>query len=362
MEEKISRLMLACVAAFIIQAGLGPWLLFGAPLAGIALNVYVTAGFGSLFFALVSGLLRRDPRRQAFEEFANDNAVSQLTLNQRWRNRIYQAIFFVLRICCWPAFEAYNLRLAALSARLRTQFERGAAVSLYPPETSLSVSLFALPAAVTVYALLLTPPSAFLVDFLCLLVFALFLKHVSYIIGVQTVQERLRRGQDSPLLSYALITVCDFLGLILCYNGVVNWSSGAIFQPAAITSIVSRLFALKDLIGAFEHPPQRLIDYFIGVSGLLWWATLATSLIQFLLKNYQRTATDYLYLALSYTLLGMDNRARFALDSADVTEKLPSALKGEVYAALGDFEKATIYTRRYLAQAEAVPSSPNDLS
>ena len=166
MEDKISRLMLGSLAAFVIQAALGPWLLFGAPSAGIALNVYVAAGFGLLFFALVDGLLRTDPRRQAFEEFVTGNAAKQMTLNQRRRNRIYQAIFYVLRVCCWPAFEAYNLRLSALSARLRTQFGRAAAVSLYPPETSLSLSLFALPAAVTVYAAFFTPPSVFSVDFL----------------------------------------------------------------------------------------------------------------------------------------------------------------------------------------------------
>ena len=124
-----------------------------------------------------------------------------------------------------------------------------------------------LPAVVTAYAARSFPPFVFSVDFLWVMVFTLFLKHLSYLIGVNTVQERLRRGRDSPLLSYALITVCDLLGLVLCYNGIVNWPSAVIFNPSAIKSIVTRLFALKDFVDAFEHPPQQIIDYCIGVSG-----------------------------------------------------------------------------------------------
>jgi hypothetical protein len=172
------------------------------------------------------------------------------------------------------------------------------------------------------------------------------------------VQERLRRAKDSPLFSYALITVCDFIGLVLCYNGIVEWKAGVVFDLTAASSILKRLFALKDFIEAFEHPPQSAVDYCIGVSGLLWWLTLAQSLLS--VKNYRRSVRDYIFLARNYVVVGMDKQARAALDSADATDKETCEVKGLVYAALGDFEKAAMSIKRYLAQAIDVPQPPND--
>ena len=65
---------------------------------------------------------------------------------------------------------------------------------------------------------------------------------------------------------------------------------------------------------------------------------------------------------MNYTLLGMDNRARATLDATDVSDKLLSAGKGELYAALGDFDKGIKYVQRYMRQADDVPLPPNDIN
>ena len=157
-------------------------------------------------------------------------------------------------------------------------------------------------------------------------------------------------------LSYAVITVSDLLGLILCYNAVSNWNTGSAFRLTNAQLIIAQLLAFKDFkdfIGAYEHPPDSILAYFVGVSGLLWWLSLAKGFLH--IKGYQRGPSDYLSLASSCILLGKEDRAWIFVEAAEVSTKLECENKGSIYAALGDFDKAAVFIKRALTQTDDVP-------
>jgi tetratricopeptide (TPR) repeat protein len=173
------------------------------------------------------------------------------------------------------------------------------------------------------------------------------------LISGDTVQARLRRGLDPVTVSYALIVAGDLIGLLLCYNGIINWNSGLVFNLKAGRLIFDQLLVFRDFFAAFEHLPDNVLAYCIGISGLLWWLTLAQGLFQF--KSYQREPADYLSLAASCTMLGKDDRAAAFLEAANPTTKDDYEQKGLIHAARGEFDRAEVFIKRFLNQADDVP-------
>ena len=220
-------------------------------------------------------------------------------------------------------------------------------------EVSESLFVAAAPALLTLIAAYQQPPFIFSIKFLWLVIFAIFLKHLSSLISGETVQGKLRRGVDPVPLSYGVITIGDLVGLLLCYNGIMNWNTGSVFSIASVQPIVTQLLAFKDFANAYEHPPSGILAYCIGVSGLLWWLSSAQGLFQF--KGYQRGPSDYLSLATSFSVVGKEDRARAFVEAAEVSTKQECEQKGMVYATLGDFDKGAVFIKRFLMQADDMP-------
>lgn len=355
MGKDIIRLCLIAVILIVAEATLAPALLFHAPHTGIALNAYIAIGMGLVFFVAVSQRLDRDERRYLVEMQVGDLIINRGGRFARLRARLYAGMFIVIGIICWPAtqFGLHSFRMLRFRRRLDSVLGMSAGLNLFPMETSVSLFVALAPAVLTVIAAHQQAPFVFAIKFLWIIIFAIFLKHLSSLVSGDTVQAKLRRGMDPVLLSYAVITLGDLIGLILCYNGLINWNAGSAFTVANVQVVFTQLLAFKDFVAVFEHPPDSVLAYCIGVSGLLWWLSLAQGLFQ--LKGYQRLPSDYLSLASSCILLGKEDRARTFLEAATVTTKLEYEMKGLNYAALGDFDKAAAFIKRALTQTDDVP-------
>lgn len=355
MKLQIRLLSLLAVAFIIAEATLPPYLLFGASGAGIAFNAYIAFGLGLFVFGAVSQRLDRDEERQRLE----DELLKQARRGRaaRFRTMLYTSTLVILGITCWPAtqFGLTAIRIASSSRRTNSDLGLFAGLSLFPLETSVSIFTAVATAILTVIASYKRPPFVFSIMFFWIIIFSVFLKHLSSLIGGDTVQAKLRRGLDPVMVSYALIVAGDLIALILSYNGIVYWNSGSVFDRAAVQSIFQKLLVFKDFVAAYEHPPNGFLAYCIGVSGLLWWSTLAQGLFQF--TGYQRTPSDYLNLASNCTLLGKDDRARTFLEAANATTKEECEQKGLIYAARGEFDRAAFFIKKFLNQTDIEPVS-----
>jgi hypothetical protein len=355
-KEDITRLsMLACF--FIVaEATVPPAFLFGASYAGIALNAYIAVGIALFVFGTVFERLRRDEGRHRLETL-----IVTLNTDQdgiaRWRARLYLWMFVVIGVTCWPAmqFGLHAFRLAPTLQRTNSMLGVGAGLTLFPIETSVALFVALAPAILTVIALSHEPPFVYSTMFLWIIVASILLRHLSSLISGDTVQAKLRRGMDPVMFSYALISGGDLIGLVLSYNGIIHWNSGSVFSLEQVQSIFTQLLAFRDFFNVFEHPPDTVLAYCVGVSGLLWWLTLAQGIFQ--LNGYKRAPSDYLSLAASCTMLGKTARAKTFLDAAAATTKEECYLKGSVHAARGEFDKAALCVRRALNQTENVPAT-----
>ncbi len=356
MAEDIVHYCVIAVVLIVAEVTLAPALLFGAPYAGIALNSYVVLGLGLTFIGMISFRLNQDEGRLLLEKLGGVR-ISNSGAFKRFRAQLYSYMFLVTAIICWPAKELNSFRLMSWKVRQPDSSQGlSASLNLFPVEVSESLFVAVAPAILTVIAAHRQPPFIFSLKFLWLIIFAIFLKHLSALISGDTVQAKLRRGIDPVPLSYAVITVSDLLGLILCYNAVSNWNTGSAFRLTNAQLIIAQLLAFKDFkdfIRVYEHPPDSILAYFVGVSGLLWWLSLAQGLLH--IKGYQRGPSDYLSLASSCILLGKEDRARILVEAAEVSTKLECENKGSIYAALGDFDKAAVFIKRALTQTDDVP-------
>jgi hypothetical protein len=352
-KQDIIRLCLLALAFLLAEATVAPALLFEASWAGIVLNAYIALGFGLGFFGLVTTRLNRDERRHVLEAFIVD--VVNPSRGARLRARLYTWMWAIISVTCWPPMHLglHSFRLMRSFNRMNSSLSAASGLALFPFEVSVSAFVAVVPAILTLIAVYREPPFVYSIIFLWILVFSIFLKHLSSMISGSTIQTKLRRGMDPVILSYSIITLGDLVGLILSYNAIINWNSGSIFSPEGVSKIFKDLLVFKDFIEAYEHLPDNFLAYCVGISGLLWWLTLAQGLFQ--LKGYRRTPADYLGLAACCTMLGKDDRATAFLEAAAASTKDECIQKGQIHAARGEFDKAVVSVRRALNQTDDVP-------
>jgi hypothetical protein len=76
----------------------------------------------------------------------------------------------------------------------------------------------------TLLALSGEPPFLYSVYFIAMLAVVTGLRHLIYIIGVETVQKRLRRSWGNPFMRFVCIALFDLISIVLIYNAFVNWN------------------------------------------------------------------------------------------------------------------------------------------
>ena len=237
---------------------------------------------------------------------------------------------------------------------MTTVFGQSAALKLFPVETSISLFLSITPVMLTIIASHQKPPFHYLILFLWGIIGSIFAKHLISLIAGVAVQASLRQALDPVWLNYGVITIGDLIALILAYQGVSNWNTGQIFSLADLQEIFKQLIAFRDFLNLYEKPPDTVLMYCIGISGFMWWLTLAQGL--FNLAGYARTPADYLNLAASLTWLRRDARAQAYLEAADARTEEECELKGQLYAMRGEFSRADTFIKRSLLPAEDVRS------
>ena len=333
----------------IAEAGL-PALVFGAPLGGVLLNVYIAVGLVCWMFDLAVNQLSQDGVRSQFEEqiIAAANRHNKVA---PWRGVVLGVLAVLQRITCWPAFELglHNVRMWQSGVRLHSRLAKAAALGLFPYEVSVSLFLGLAAGLATLIAIWTGHASVHGRAFLWLLIGATAAKHLSALVSPRNMQQRLQRAIDPVVLSYLIITFADLACLLLAYNGVINWTSGPVLSGASLRLVYDQLHAFKDVLGAWEHLPKNVIGYAAAISGLLWLFTLANSLLK-IFSTSTRTTDDNLGIALGCAMVGLDRRARVALDSADPATREQFELKGIAYAALGEFATATPFIAEFLRQ------------
>jgi hypothetical protein len=341
MPQNVASLLVLAVVAIILESIVGPHLLYDAPLLGTLVNAYFLLGVCSITFSLVNDRLNRDQTRSAVETIASATLIDLSDVSDRMRNRIYTILSYVLRLTCWPAYEMGmpTFRLYRKVNRLRSPFTKGAAFLLFPVEVSISIYLMLAALALTAWALVRHPDSVeYSVKLFWVIVLTIFVKHCGYLVGTVSVQQRLRLGRDSPYFSFIVITIADFVALALSYNAIAHWPQGAVFDLTLVKSLLARLFVFKDFFNLFEKPPEMALDYWIGLSGLLYNVSLLKSL--FKAKEFRRTEKDCLGVAGFFAMLGMPDEAKRRLETCSITTKESMLVKAQILASLGEFPKS----------------------
>jgi hypothetical protein len=343
----------------ILQAVVGP-LLLGAPLGGALLNGYVAAGLCLYLLSQIMERLQRDPARHVFDTTIGGMVQRRQGMGpaRLWALRL---LVPALRIACWPAFEYIAMRFNEIlkHRRVRSVFAANAALTLFPLPLVISVYLAIAAATTTVAALLLGPPLVHARLFMWLLIVALALKHVWHLVSPLDMQQTLRFGLGSVRITYAIITFCDLLCLLLAYNAVINWQSGRVLDAASLSALFTSLRVFADLFEAFEKPPADVIGWAVGVSGGLWLWSLANALTKW--QAYERTEADHLEIGGAAATLGMEDRAREAMAKVTEPDRRQLLRLALFHLTLGDVEGAIAHARRLVRQFEGLEAGPNHL-
>lgn len=358
MPAKVLRVFLLMALLLIVQAAL-PALLFGAPLGGVLLNVYIAVGLACWLVEVAMHQLGQDEVRSNFEEqiIAVANRQNKFA---PWRGAVLGALTVLQRIACWPAFELglHNLRMWQNGVRLHSRLAKATASGLFPYDVSVSLFLAFAAGLATLIALWTGHASVYGRAFLWLLIGAAAAKHLAALVSPRNIQQRLQRAIDPVVLSYVIITLSDLACLLLAYNGVINWTNGPVLTGASLRQVYDLLHAFKDVLGAWEHLPRSVLGYAAAISGLLWLFTLANSVLK-IFSTSARTTDDNLAIAISCAMVGLDRRARVALESTDPTTREQFELKGIAYASLGEYERAAPFIAEFLRQLMLGKSAPS---
>jgi hypothetical protein len=357
--KKIMGLASLAIISVLIESVVGALIFYRASVQGILLNLYVVAGVCSVFAALIGTELQQIASgRAALEGFFSGIIVASRPKGPlaAVRSRIHDFLFFLNRVLCWPAFEMglHSIRFR-FGIALKTRFAKAASVTIVPHETSVSFYIVATAVVVTAWGVSVGEPSFhYAIYIFWMIIAAVYLKHLGYLFNPASLQVRLRRGQANPYLSYVFIAVADLAAIVLSFNGILNWNQGHLFDSATLQSTSFKLLLFKDFLEIFNNPPSSFTDYLIGFSGILFYLTLARSIMSF--DDFRRRDSDYVVLAQAYRHLGMISDAKRILSISSPRETDAMIPRAMTYSSVGEYERSLSLCSGYFAINGLQPS------
>jgi hypothetical protein len=342
----VAYLMLVILAQAIVLP-----LLFGGGIAGMWLTIYFS--LGAIVVALsIFGSDAPAGSRGQLEGFLIANA-RKMAIKNKWLRGFAMVGAAFLSMVTWPLLIVYllfllfrkpDLVLGDLKRRLKLRINLLAA--LYPEMVFLSIWLALVPAAMHVLIQFWgNEPSYF--DFVAtMVIIAVGLKHVLHLLGPAPTQEMLRKAKAPVALNYVTIVVCDLVALILCYNIILSTLASGTPSLAGVKDIYNRLNGFKDVFLLAFDRPKELIDYALGLSGLLWVITLAKDMLN--LKGYKRTMTDRCVRTFGLAICGFEAEAKAEIETLSPETDTEIKLRAESYAALGDYPQSLRLTESFV--------------
>jgi len=190
------------------------------------------------------------------------------------------------------------------------------------------------------------------------------LRHLEYIVTPGGLHQRLKRASGDPHVFFLVVTLSDFIALVVAYTTLRNWNSGASLNWDLVRSTVEDLGgsigAAKELWmnpEAWREVLSPSVETASNLSGLLLTTALVKILVEF--KNFAREADDYLHLALAYAQVGSFREGLKWANRAQVT---PSTLiaKSVLLTGAGDVSGGVEAMKHALADLKQ--DTPNALS
>lgn len=298
-------------------------------------------------------IMRRsiDPVRMIGEEYSQALEPGPI---ERLQRRISTALIAIARAIVWPATQSIGFGWGVQSAQkeggLPKLSELGAYMDLNKPDMPCSLFGFAVVIAGAAAHDFFHSNSPYLFSAISIAVASAAVRHLEYLIGPSTLQQRLRSSIAEPMFLFTLILMFDFVALVLAYTVLINWETVGLPGYEEFRKSVEAMFANTTLLTeVWQHPDRlgtifpRWREFAPAISGALFAAAVAKSVLK--RSEFARRDEDRVKIGAELALLGQFDQAYIWADRAEESRS-QFAVKTISALGRGDFAMARDWAER----------------
>jgi len=172
---------------------------------------------------------------------------------------------------------------------------------------------------------------------------AIILRHLNYIIEVDTLPVRLRRTLVNPYIHYMVILIFDFLALLV---STVYFLHNTIFiDYNTYYNALVKLFGYKDLLKHIKDLNYSFNDYLITIAGFMFLMSLAKMLFSF--KKFKKIDEDYTWKAQRLAIMGKYNKALETINNVKGFTEVDYMIKIAILLGINNLKDAISLAKDY---------------